>query len=76
MISCPECGAPAEVREKGATPCHTWEAINSGGTTYVTEADEVLMIVDVICAAGHRFTGPTEMLEVTNEMACWEERIV
>src|SRR6266550_9494053 len=50
MISCPECGAPAEAREKGATPCHTWEAINSGGTIYATEAEEVLMIVDVICA--------------------------
>ena len=75
MISCPECGAPAEVREKSATPCHTWEAINSGGTTYLTEADEVLMIVDVICAAGHRFTGPTEMLEGANELGYWGERI-
>jgi hypothetical protein len=75
MISCPECGAPAEVREKGATPCRTWEAITSGGTIYATEAEEVLMIVDVICAAGHRFSGPSEMLEGTNEMGTWEERI-
>ncbi len=75
MISCPECGAPADVREKAATPCRTWEAINSGGTIYATEAEEVLMIVDVICAAGHRFSGPSEMLERTNEMGYWEERI-
>jgi hypothetical protein len=75
MISCPECGAPAEVSEKGATPCRTWEAINSGGTIFATEAEEVLMIVDVICAAGHRFSGPSEMLERSNEMGCWEERI-
>ena len=45
------------------------------GTIYATEAEEVLMIVDVICAAGHRFSGPSEMLEGTNEMGCWEERI-
>ena len=75
MISCPECGAPAEVREKGAAHCHTWDAINSGGITYVTEADEILTIVDVMCAAGHRFTGPSEMLEGAHETGYWEERI-
>src|SRR5207247_7851157 len=37
MISCPECGAPAEVTEKGATPCDTWEAIDSGGLTDDTD---------------------------------------
>src|SRR2546428_2477052 len=31
MISCPDCGAPAEVRVTQALPCRTWEAINSGG---------------------------------------------
>jgi hypothetical protein len=75
MMSCPQCGAPAEVREKGMTPCHTWEAINSGPITYVTEADEVLMIVEVNCAAGHRFAGPAEMLLGTAETTGWEERI-
>jgi hypothetical protein len=63
------------VTEKGATPCHTWEAINSGAITYVTEADEVLVIVEVRCAAGHRFVGPTEMLGGTAETTGWEERI-
>ena len=29
------------------------------------------MIVDVICAAGHRFSGPSEMLEGTNELGAW-----
>jgi hypothetical protein len=75
MISCPQCGAPAELREKGTTPCHTWEAINSGPITYVTEADEVLVIVEVTCAAGHRFAGPAEMLVGTAETTGWEERI-
>jgi hypothetical protein len=75
MISCPECGAPAEVREKNATPCHTWEAINAGGMIHVTEADEVLVIVEVMCAAGHRFAGPTEMLEGADEIGGWEQRI-
>jgi hypothetical protein len=33
------------------------------------------MIVDVICAAGHRFSGRSEMLEGTSELGAWEERI-
>jgi hypothetical protein len=37
--------------------------ISSRGATYVAEADEVLAIVEVRCAAGHRFVGPAEMLE-------------
>jgi len=74
MISCPECGAPAEIREKNATPCHTWEAIHSGWMSFVTEAEEVLLIVEVLCAAGHRFSGPTEMLDGDNEMDAWQER--
>ena len=41
MIACPDCGAPAGGREKQATPCRTWEAINSGGKVCVTEAHEV-----------------------------------
>ena len=75
MISCPECGAPAEVREKSATPCRTWEAINHDGKIHVAEAHEVLVIVDVLCAAGHHFAGPTEMLEAAREMDGWEQRI-
>ena len=75
MIACPDCGAPAEVREKHATPCRTWEAINSGGKVYVTEAQEVLVIVEVFCAAGHRFVGPEEMLEATKEASGWEEKV-
>ncbi|HEY2668013.1 MAG TPA: hypothetical protein VGK51_14360 [Actinomycetota bacterium] len=63
------------MREKGATRCRTWEAINSGGTIYATEADEVLIIVDVICAAGHRFSGPAEMLEGNDDTGWREERI-
>ena len=75
MISCPDCGAPVEVREKEATPCRTWDAINSGGKVYVAEAHEVLVIVEVLCAAGHRFVGPEEMLDRTKEASGWEERI-
>ena len=75
MISCPDCGAPAEVREKQVTPCRTWEAINSGGRVYVTEAHEVLAIVEVFCAAGHRFVGPEEMLAATREATGWEEKV-
>ena len=75
MIACPECGAPAEVREKNATPCRTWVAINSGGRVYVTEAEEVLVVVELLCAAGHRFVGPEEMLERTNELTGWQQRI-
>jgi len=29
----------------------------------------------VICAAGHRFSGPSEMLEGANDLGWWEERI-
>ena len=75
MISCPDCGAPAEAHEKQAAPCWTWEAINSGGRVHVTEAHEVLVIVEVLCAAGHRFVGPEEMLDRTKEASGWEERI-
>jgi hypothetical protein len=75
MIACPDCSAPAEVREKQVTPCRTWEAINSGGKVYVTEAREVLVIVEVFCAAGHRFVGPEEMLEATKEASGWEEKV-
>ena len=75
MISCPECGAPAEVREKNATPCRTWVAVNSGGKVHVTEAEEVLIIVELLCAVGHRFVGPEEMLERTNELTGWEQHI-
>jgi hypothetical protein len=75
IIACPECGAPAEIRDKNATPCRTWVAINSGGKVYVTEAEEVLVIVELLCAAGHRFVGPEEMLERTNELTGWEQRI-
>jgi hypothetical protein len=75
MIFCPECGAPAEVYEKQATPCRTWEAINSGGKIHVTEAHEVLVIVEVLCAAGHRFMGPEEMLDATSEASGWEEKV-
>ena len=39
------------------------------------DTDEVLMIVEVNCAAGHRFAGPAEMLLGTAETTGWEERI-
>ena len=75
MIACPDCGAPAEVLEKQATPCRTWEAINSGGKVCVTEAQELLVIVEVFCAAGHRFVGPEEMSAATQEASAWEEKV-
>jgi hypothetical protein len=55
--------------------CRTWEAINSGGKVCVAEAQEVLVIVEVFCAAGHRFVGPEEMLEATKEASGWEEKV-
>lgn len=73
FISCPQCAAPADVREKSAATCHTWETIASGGASYFVEADEVLVIVEVICVAGHRFAGPIEMLDGVNEIGSWEE---
>ena len=39
------------------------------------EAQEVLVIVEVFCAAGHRFVGPEEMLEATKEASGWEEKV-
>jgi len=62
MTPCPECGAPADVVTVDAMPCAVVEVLNSGGATFVAEGTELIALVDVHCAAGHRFFGPEELI--------------
>lgn len=73
FYECASCGAPALIVDEAATPCHTWEAFSLQGEVHVSEAMEILTVVTVTCAAGHRFHGPIEMLHESaeEEVAHW-----
>ncbi len=38
------------------------QVLNSGGATLVAEGTELIALVEVQCAAGHRFFGPEELI--------------
>lgn len=59
-VPCPECNVPAQIVAHDAAPFRIVDALNSGGAVVVYEAVELLEILTLICAAGHRVTGPAE----------------
>ena len=42
--------------------CKVVEALSSGGATLVYEGTGLVPMVEVQCVAGHRFSGPEELI--------------
>lgn len=67
-ILCPEpgCDAQAFLTDLPPVVCRVWESFSSGGVAWSDPDEgrqELVEMVEAVCAAGHSFRGPAEMLD-------------